>query len=143
MVGEKGGKVLTGGWKWGRLRTTEDQPHAGRSRYDVLLGTYSHALDEKGRVVLPAKFRRDLEEGAVLTKGEDGCLELFPNETWAEEVKEILKDDRRKIEVRRRRRLRFGEAHPITPDKQGRIAIPQELRDFAGMAAGRRSPSSG
>ena len=101
----------------------------------MLLGTYSHALDEKGRVVLPAKFRRDLEEGAVLTKGEDGCLELFPNETWGEEVKEILSDDRRKIEVRRRRRLRFGEAHPITPDKQGRIAIPQELRDFAGMAA--------
>jgi MraZ protein len=100
----------------------------------VLLGTYSHALDEKGRVVLPAKFRRDLEEGSVLTKGEDGCLELFPNETWAEEVKGILDEDRRRIEVRRRRRLRFGEAHPITPDKQGRIAIPQELRDFAGLA---------
>ena len=101
----------------------------------MLLGTYSHALDEKGRVVLPAKFRRDLEEGSVLTKGEDGCLELFPNETWGQEVKGILEDDRRRIEVRRRRRLRFGEAHPITPDKQGRIAIPQELRDFAGMAA--------
>ncbi len=112
--------MLTYGSMWGRLRARRRisgmQDGADTTCYSARTATPS---TRRGVSCCPPNSAAILEEGAVLTKGEDGCLELFPNETWAEEVKGILNDDRRQVEVRRRRRLRFGEAHPITPDKQG------------------------
>ena len=99
----------------------------------MFYGTYQHSLDEKGRVVLPAKYRRSLEEGCVLTKGKDGCIDLFPAERWAEEVREILGGDRSSPESRQRRRAVFREAQDVTPDRQGRVPISPELREYADL----------
>ena len=97
------------------------------------LGEYQHALDAKGRVILPAEFREPLSEGAVLTKSLDGCLAVFSREGFEEMAEQVRVSARRGPRERRAARSWFGAARPFTPDKQGRVAIPQTLRDYAGL----------
>jgi MraZ protein len=97
------------------------------------LGEYQHALDAKGRVILPAEFREPLASGAVLTKVLDGCLGVYSREGF-EQMAERVRDSARRGPVERRAaRSWFSAARPFTPDKQGRVAIPQTLREYAGL----------
>jgi MraZ protein len=98
----------------------------------VFVGTFEHSLDEKGRVVLPATFRHRLAEGAVLAKL-DGCLGLWTPEEF-ETVASYLRDKIREGVVDQNALRTFSaDAHDARPDSQGRIVIPQRLRDFAGL----------
>jgi MraZ protein len=97
------------------------------------LGEYQHALDAKGRVILPAEFREPLSEGAVLTKSLDGCLAVFSREGFEEMAERVRESARRGERERRAARAFFSAARPFTPDKQGRVAIPQNLREYSAL----------
>lgn len=96
----------------------------------MFLGEYQHSLDAKGRVILPARFRDQLERGAYIAKG-DGCLFVYTPEefeTVATQMREQAKLNRTRREAAR---TFFAGAIEVMPDKQGRVAIPQHLREYA------------
>jgi MraZ protein len=97
----------------------------------MFLGEFQHSLDAKGRVILPAKFRDQLADGAFVAKGNDGCLFVYT----AEEFEAVAADvrEKSKLDATRRQAARsfFAGAAEIVPDKQGRVAIPQSLREYA------------
>lgn len=99
----------------------------------MFLGEYNHTIDDKGRVIIPARFRPDLATGLVVTRGLDGCLALYSNAAWealAEQVNALPITDRR---ARDFRRFVFGSATEATLDRQGRALIPAYLREYAGI----------
>ena len=97
----------------------------------MFLGEFQHSLDAKGRVILPVRFREQLEGGAVMAKALDGCLAVYPVEEF-QRVAANLQDARsRGATERQAARSYFSGAVEITPDKQGRVAIPQSLREYA------------
>lgn len=95
------------------------------------MGEYQHSLDAKGRLIIPAKFREELGEGAVLTRGLDNCLFLFPAEEWGILEGKLKTLPLTKGDARQFVRFLFSGATECELDKQGRIVIPQNLRDFA------------
>ena len=95
------------------------------------LGEYQHALDAKGRFILPARFREHLGDQAYVTSEEDGCLALWRPEEFdvkATEIKERARRGERDVE-----RAFFAGAMEANPDRQGRVAITTGLREFAGL----------
>ncbi|MEA3339215.1 MAG: division/cell wall cluster transcriptional repressor MraZ [Chloroflexota bacterium] len=99
----------------------------------MFLGEFVHTIDEKGRLTVPAKFRDDLATGLVVTRGIDRCLAIYPLEEWeqlAEKVSTLPMTDR---SARAFRRLVFAGASDAIPDKQGRVLIPPNLREYAGL----------
>lgn len=99
----------------------------------MFLGEYLHNLDGKGRVAVPARFRSKIERGAVLTRGVDPCLYIYPIETWEEKARELsaaITDPRLLRLVERRF---FGMAHELELDAQGRIVIPAKFRQYASL----------
>lgn len=100
----------------------------------MFLGEYSHALDDKGRVVMPRKFRPGLERGCVVTKGQDHCLYVFPMDGWDSESERVLRLPRTDRRARNFSRSFFASATDQTLDKQGRVQLPEPLRAYAGLA---------
>ncbi len=99
----------------------------------MFLGEYQHSLDGKGRVVMPAKFRDDLEPGCVITKGQERCLYVFPQDRWEAEVERVMKLPRTNRRARNYARSFFAGASDQALDRQGRIGVPPGLRDYAGL----------
>lgn len=99
----------------------------------MFLGTYSPKLDEKGRLIMPAKFRNELAEGVVLTRGQDRCLYAFSTAEFEGFHERIRQAPLTSKQARDYLRLLLSGAHAETPDKQGRITIPQQLRQYAGL----------
>ena len=100
----------------------------------MLMGTYSHSLDAKGRLIIPAKLREELGETFIITKNLDNCLALYPNDEWERFIQKM--DQLPKISsepARRLRRFYFGNSLQTETDKQGRILIPGPLRTFANL----------
>ena len=99
----------------------------------MFVGTHPLSLDDKGRVILPVKFRDALKDGAYVTKSLDGCLGIYTAEDFQAYANE-LKDKVRRGSVERTavRTLMAGAAE-VTPDRQGRITIPSALRTYAGL----------
>jgi len=99
---------------------------------NMFIGQYSHSLDSKGRVAVPAKFRPELMK-AVVTKGLDSCLFLYPQKEWkkiAEKVADLPID---RSDNRAFSRAILAGAAEVEFDKQGRIILPDYLRNFAGI----------
>ncbi len=99
----------------------------------MLLGTHTPRIDDKGRVVLPAKFRDTLSDGVVLTKGQDRCVVLWPAEEFAKYADRLNEASRANAAVRSYLRVLFSSAFDDKPDKQGRISVPGALRDYADL----------
>lgn len=98
----------------------------------MLVGSYNHKIDSKGRTVLPAKFRGELGSSVVATIGIDRCIALYPVPRW-EELLEKLKDlSSFKKKARDFRRVLLSMAIEQEIDGAGRILVPQILRDYAG-----------
>ena len=97
----------------------------------MLIGQYQHNIDAKNRVIVPAKFREDLGERFYVTKGLDGCLFVLSEEGWKRLQDKIVAMPMSK--ARQLHRLFFSGAAEVEPDKQGRILIPQPLRDYASI----------
>ena len=95
------------------------------------MGEYQHALDTKGRLIIPAKFREELGQGAVLTRGLDNCLFLFPVSEWGILEEKLKTLPLTKSDARQFVRFLFSGATECGIDKQGRISIPPNLREFA------------
>jgi MraZ protein len=101
----------------------------------VFLGEYFHSLDGKGRVVMPSSFRRRLEDGCVITKGQDGQLIIFAADDFESKATEVIGRPQDK-EGRRFSRTLFAGADLQSPDKSGRVLVKPELRDFAKLETG-------
>jgi MraZ protein len=99
----------------------------------VFLGTHQPRLDDKGRLFLPAKYREELAEGLVITKGQERCLYVFPVEEFQRITEALRTAPVTAKTVRDYSRVFFASASDETPDKQGRITIPQSLRQYAGL----------
>jgi len=97
----------------------------------MFLGEYQHSLDAKGRVILPAKFRGQLEGGAVMTRGVDGCLAVYPISEFERLARQLQDARNRGSHERNAARSYFSGASEFTPDKQGRVPIPANLKDYA------------
>ncbi len=96
------------------------------------MGTYRPKLDEKGRLFLPAKFRAVLAEGVVVTQGQENCLYVWPPAVFDREI-ETLDRPLSSRAGRSLARMFFSSGEDLTPDKQGRIAVPAPLREYAGL----------
>lgn len=97
----------------------------------MFLGEYQHTIDPKGRVVLPARFRDRLADGCVITKGQDRCLYVFPLDRWGEVMERVNSLPRTDRRARNFARAFFAGAVDQIPDRQGRVQLPQALRDYA------------
>jgi MraZ protein len=100
----------------------------------VFLGEFEHSIDEKGRVAVPSRFREDLGEGMVLTRGFDQCLQAFPRQVWQQLAQKVSSLSLGSPEARNLRRILFSNAAEVEVDRQGRILVPQNLREYAGLA---------
>jgi MraZ protein len=99
----------------------------------VFLGTHAPRLDEKGRLILPAKYRDELAGGVVITKGQERCLYVFPQEEFTRITEALRTAPVTAKSVRDYSRVFFASASDEVPDKQGRITLPPALRVYAGL----------
>jgi MraZ protein len=99
----------------------------------VFLGTHTPKLDDKGRLILPAKFREPLTTGLVMTKGQERCVVIWPNEQFDEYAESLRQRSQNNEKVRAYTRVFFSSAFDDSADKQGRITIPAPLREWAGL----------
>ena len=98
-----------------------------------LLGTHRYQLDPKGRVSLPAKFREAFGDGCWLTVGQDRCLYVFPRAEWERRSAEVTASPLADAVARAYARFFFGSSEEGRMDGQGRITIPQRLREAVGI----------
>jgi MraZ protein len=120
------GVVDESGVKWCHL-----EPGGGGDA--VFLGTYEPKLDEKGRIILPAKFRDELSSGLVLTRGQERCIYVFSArefETMSDKIRQAPVTSK---QARDYMRVFLSGASAETPDKQHRLTIPTTLRTYAGL----------
>ena len=99
----------------------------------MFVGEYQHSVDQKGRVAVPARFRELLNKGAVLTRGNDGCLAIYRLNDWEMLMDKIAKLPQSKTEVRNYMRFLLSGAVDIKLDNQGRANVPNYLLKFAGI----------
>lgn len=99
----------------------------------MLLGEYRHNVDTKGRVSVPSKFRGDLGQSFVVTKGLDNCLFMYSKQEWETFENKLKELPLTNNDARSFMRFFFAGAAECEVDKQGRINIPQVLRDYAGI----------
>jgi MraZ protein len=99
----------------------------------LFLGTHYPRLDDKGRLILPARFRDELAGGVVITKGQEHCLYVFPMAEFQRQADELNAQPMANRAARAYSRVFFSGAHDEVPDKQGRVTIPPPLRAYAGL----------
>lgn len=97
----------------------------------MFMGEYQHNIDAKGRIIIPAKFRQDLGDKFVVTRGMDGCLFGYPMAEWEKIQDKIDNLPVNKKDARYFTRFFFSAAVECEFDKQGRINIPNVLRKYA------------
>jgi MraZ protein len=97
----------------------------------MFLGEFEHALDDRGRVAVPAKWRHELGDGLVVTRGLDRCLLLWPMDEWRAIAAKLGQLSLMQTDARRIHRLIFSGAVDTSPDRLGRILVPGFLREYA------------
>ncbi|HEY6499426.1 MAG TPA: division/cell wall cluster transcriptional repressor MraZ [Streptosporangiaceae bacterium] len=99
----------------------------------MFLGTHTPRLDEKGRLILPAKYRDELAEGVVITKGQERCLYVWPLAEFTRVTTAMRDAQMSGKTLRDHSRVLFASASDEVPDKQGRITVPPALRQYAAL----------
>jgi MraZ protein len=99
----------------------------------VFLGTHLPRLDDKGRLILPAKFRDQLEAGVVVTRGQERCLYLYPLAEFRQQADKLRAAPVTSKKARDHLRVLLSGAFDEVPDRQGRITLPAALRSYAGL----------
>jgi MraZ protein len=97
----------------------------------MFLGEYTHALDSKGRLTIPVRFRTELEAGLVMTRGYEPCLVVYPSAEWTTLASKVARMPTASAAARSYSRLIFGGAFEAQLDKMGRILVPSVLREHA------------
>lgn len=100
---------------------------------NVFIGEYNHALDTKNRIIIPSKFREELGENFIITKGLDGCLYVYPISEW-----KVLEEKLKKLPLTNHNarafvRFFFSGANEVNLDKHGRVLVPQNLIEYASI----------
>lgn len=101
----------------------------------MFLGRFENKLDDKGRLSMPAKFRASLAEGFVVTRGFESCLTIFPMAEWQRLAEALGRFPVTDQKARSLRRVLFAQASDTELDKQGRVLIPEYLREAAGLSS--------
>ncbi|MEK7181409.1 MAG: division/cell wall cluster transcriptional repressor MraZ [Patescibacteria group bacterium] len=99
----------------------------------MLLGEFKHNLDLKGRMAIPAKFREELKSGAIITRGLDNCLFIFTNKEWEVLAQKLVALPLAQANSRAFSRLMLAGAMDVEVDAQGRILVPDYLRQYADL----------
>jgi len=99
----------------------------------MFIGEYSHSLDSKNRLAIPAKFRADLKTGAIVTRGFDNCLFLFTKTDWQKVAKKIIEQPIGKADARGFSRFMLAGAMDVKLDSLGRILVPDYLKKYASL----------
>lgn len=99
----------------------------------MFIGEYQHNVDDKGRIAIPSKFRGDLTKGAVVTRGLDRCLFVYTMEEWEKLAQKLVQLPISQSKSRAFARLMLAGAMDVQLDKQGRIVLPEYLREYAGV----------
>ncbi len=99
----------------------------------MLLGEFTHNLDLKGRIAMPAKFREKIKEGAIITRGLDHCLFVFGKNEWEVLAQKLISLPLAQANSRAFVRLMLAGATDVELDAQGRVLIPDYLREYAGL----------
>ena len=99
----------------------------------MFLGEYQHTIDIKGRVIIPARLREGLGDKFVVTKGLDGCLFAYPPQEWSNLEQKMRSLPFTKADARAFVRFFFAGAIECEVDRQGRVLIPANLREYAGL----------
>lgn len=120
-----GKEVVANGRKWG-VRVS-----LPRKVFCMLVGEYNHTIDEKGRLIIPAKLREDLGEKVIICKGLEGCLFVYSMTEWEKFAGELETLPRMNKDARIFKRYFFGSANEGSFDKQGRVLITPTLREAA------------
>ena len=100
----------------------------------MFTGEYQHVMDQKGRVMIPSRFRDELGERFILTKGLEECLFVYSFAEWKEVTAKLQQLSFARKDARAFSRLFFAGACEVEVDKQGRILLPANLRAYAGLA---------
>ena len=96
-------------------------------------GEFEYKIDEKGRVPIPPKFRRELKDGLVLTPGIENCITAYPPSEWKKLAATLTTGSVTPSKLRKLNRAMFATAFTLTIDGQGRVALPPPLREYAGI----------
>ena len=99
----------------------------------MFIGEYNHSIDQKGRLQIPAKFRKNLKGGVVVTRGLDRCLWLYSRTEWGNVAEKLAQLPISQKRSRAFARLMLAGAWDAEVDSQGRIMVPEYLRQYAGM----------
>ena len=97
----------------------------------MFLGEYEYKIDDKGRVPIPPKFRKDLKDGLVLAPGPETCIVAYAPAEWTKMSESLTSGSLAPAKLRRLGRAIFGNAFSLTLDGQGRVALPITLREYA------------
>ena len=97
------------------------------------LGEVCSSIDEKDRIVIPSKFRDLFDEGTFITKGCEGCISIYPSDSWNEYVSSLLASTKDSISGRQIRRAIASKSTPYECDKSGRVKLPRNLLELAGI----------
>ena len=97
----------------------------------MFMGEFNHSIDVKGRLILPSRFREELGGQCVISKGYEGCLNVYPAGEWDKFVQDLTKLNAHNADARRVLRIFASGAAPCEMDKQGRVVVPPTLREFA------------
>lgn len=111
----------TGGKKWDKVVNIKA----------MFIGEYKHTVDTKGRLSIPSKFRRQLKEGVIITRGLDSCLFLYPKKEWDKLASKLSQLSISQANNRAFTRLMLAGAWDVKLDKQGRVVVPDYLRKYA------------
>ena len=95
--------------------------------FDMFIGQYSHNLDEKNRIIIPAKFRHKLGENAIITIGHEGCLAIYTEEEWEKLQIKLMTLNSNQADARKHIRMIAGNASECSFDKNGRVILPANL----------------
>lgn len=99
----------------------------------MFLGTFTQKLDDKGRLILPAKLRDQLADGLVITRQQERCLAIWPAAAFQAEVERAASGPATSRSVREYQRMVASGASDESPDSQGRVVVPPSLRQYAGL----------
>lgn len=125
---------VDGGVWWGKVASSGGKGEWRKGRWwPVFLGTHTPRLDDKGRIFLPAKFREELSEGLVVTRGQERCLYVWTAAEFRTFTEQLRKAPVTNKRARDFMRMLFAGASAEIADKQGRVTLPQMLRDYAGL----------
>jgi len=99
----------------------------------MFLGEFEYKIDEKGRVPVPPKYRRELREGVILAPGIERCIDVYTLAEWKKQAATLTTGPLARSKLRRLNRAVFATAFSLNIDGQGRIALPVPLREYAGI----------